>query len=388
MVRVIDSDFDSGRVHAMRMKTVLSVCLVISAFLLAPVSSHAQISVGIAVHIGPPALPVYVQPPVPEPGYIWTPGYWAYGPDGYYWVPGAWVAPPEPGYLWTPGYWAFNDGSYFWRAGYWGPHVGYYGGINYGYGYTGVGFVGGYWRGGSYFYNRSVTNVNVTVVHNTYINNRVINRTVVNRASFNGVGGVNARPTAFERRYENERHFQPTSVQARHEHLAGGNRSLLVSTNHGRPSIAATSRAGEFNGRGVVAARAAGAGRNGDFRNNRFERGNPGPGRNSPNFNADNSRGFENGRRNGSNNEARPNERGFNNERGGPNNERGGFRNESGRFGNNETRPNERGRPNNEPRPNERGFENQSRPRNEGGSERNGPRNEPAREGRQEHEHR
>ena len=32
-------------------------------------------------------------------------------------------------------------------AGYWGPHVGYYGGVNYGFGYMGVGFAGGAWRG-------------------------------------------------------------------------------------------------------------------------------------------------------------------------------------------------------------------------------------------------
>jgi hypothetical protein len=31
--------------------------------------------------------------------------------------------------------------------------VGYYGGINYGFGYFGVGFWGGYWRGGRFFYN-------------------------------------------------------------------------------------------------------------------------------------------------------------------------------------------------------------------------------------------
>jgi hypothetical protein len=48
-------------------------------------------------------LPVYDQPPIPEPGYIWTPGYWAWDDDsGYYWVPGTWVLPPEPALLWTP----------------------------------------------------------------------------------------------------------------------------------------------------------------------------------------------------------------------------------------------------------------------------------------------
>jgi hypothetical protein len=52
---------------------------------IAPAVSMVQI---ISITIAPPALPVYVQPPIPEPGYLWTPGYWAYGPDGYFWVPG------------------------------------------------------------------------------------------------------------------------------------------------------------------------------------------------------------------------------------------------------------------------------------------------------------
>ena len=52
--------------------------------------------------------------------------------------------------------------------GYWGPHVGFYGGINYGFGYFGAGYDGGYWRGRDFYYNRSVTRVNTTVIHNVY----------------------------------------------------------------------------------------------------------------------------------------------------------------------------------------------------------------------------
>jgi len=33
-----------------------------------------------------------------------------------------------------------------------GGQVGYYGGINYGFGYFGTGFWGGYWRGGRFMY--------------------------------------------------------------------------------------------------------------------------------------------------------------------------------------------------------------------------------------------
>ncbi|MGA7402218.1 MAG: YXWGXW repeat-containing protein, partial [Candidatus Sulfotelmatobacter sp.] len=72
--------------------------LVIPAVLSSP--STAQIGIGISVRIGPPALPVYEQPLCPGPGYLWTPGYWAWSDDdGYYWVPGTWVEAPEPGLL-------------------------------------------------------------------------------------------------------------------------------------------------------------------------------------------------------------------------------------------------------------------------------------------------
>ena len=49
--------------------------------------------------------------------------------------------------LWTPGYWDWDDGLYIWHEGYWGPEVGFYGGVDYGFGYPGVGFYGGYWHG-------------------------------------------------------------------------------------------------------------------------------------------------------------------------------------------------------------------------------------------------
>ena len=52
-------------------------------------------AVGVSISIAPPVLPVYEQPLCPGPGYIWTPGYWAYGEDDYYWVPGTWVLPPD-----------------------------------------------------------------------------------------------------------------------------------------------------------------------------------------------------------------------------------------------------------------------------------------------------
>ncbi|MGO4516227.1 YXWGXW repeat-containing protein [Terriglobus sp. 2YAB30_2] len=121
-----------------------------------PTAAHAAVFV--SVGIAPPPIPVYAQPVAPGDGYIWTPGYWAYGPDGYYWVDGAWVLPPYMGALWTPGWWGWGDSAYFWHPGYWGSTIGYYGGINYGFGYFGTGFYGGYWNGGRFWYNRAYCN--------------------------------------------------------------------------------------------------------------------------------------------------------------------------------------------------------------------------------------
>src|SRR5580692_10249780 len=222
-----------------------------------PSQSSAQISVGVAVHIGPPALPVYEQPICPGAGYLWTPGYWGYGADGYYWVPGTWVVAPSVGVLWTPGYWGWGGGGYLWHAGYWGPHVGFYGGINYGFGYGGVGFVGGRWNGGMFRYNTAVLHVDTTVIHNTYVDRTVINSVNVNNhVAYNGgTGGISARPTPAEMAAEHEHHIAPTSMQTQHEQTASTNRALLASENHGRPAIAATARPGEFTGHGVVATR-------------------------------------------------------------------------------------------------------------------------------------
>src|SRR6266404_7304099 len=239
-----------------RLFSTRTLFLMLLVFLV-PAASQAQVSVGVSVRVGPPALPVYEQPPCPEEGYLWTPGYWAYGDDGYYWVPGVWVASPSVGVLWTPGYWGWNDGVYVFHAGYWGPHIGFYGGVNYGFGYGGGGFAGGEWRGGHFAYNTAVVNVNRTVIHNTYINRTVIvNNRTVNRTSFSGgPGGINARPTREEISASHESHIQATSMQTSHEHLAHSNRANFASENHGRPATAAMSRVNtrEANQQGRIA---------------------------------------------------------------------------------------------------------------------------------------
>jgi len=134
----------------------------------APCVASAAVSFVMSVNIAPPALPIYAQPVCPGPGYLWTPGYWAYGPHGYLWMAGAWVRPPAPGMLWTPAWWGWEGGHYRFHAGYWGPHVGYYGGVRYGFGYPGTGFEGGEWRGHDFFYNSAVTHVDEVHMRNLY----------------------------------------------------------------------------------------------------------------------------------------------------------------------------------------------------------------------------
>ncbi len=237
--------------------------MILSAFALAVItiavtahSREAQARIDINITIAPPELPVYDQPPLPAPGYIWAPGYWAWGPDGYYWVPGTWVLPPTIGLLWTPGYWGWRDGLYLWNPGYWGPHVGFYGGVNYGFGYGGDGYAGGRWNNGVFAYNRSVNNFGGVHITNVYNETVVVNNHA--RTSFNGGnGGLTVRPTPEQESFAHEAHVAPTAAQTQHQQTASTNRNLLASENHGHPAIAATSKPNQFSGKGVVAAHEA-----------------------------------------------------------------------------------------------------------------------------------
>jgi hypothetical protein len=186
-------------------KDFLAEYFIIAVLALGSTPAFSQVS--ISIDIAPPPLQVYDQPACPDDGYIWTPGYWAYGDNAYYWVPGAWVQPPQMGDFWTPPYWGWDGNAYVFNAGYWGPNVGYYGGINYGYGYGGHGYGGGRWQGGHFSYNTAVNNVSSTNIHNTYVDRTAINNNA-SKVSYNGgKGGVQAQPTA------QERTTHPTSVQ-------------------------------------------------------------------------------------------------------------------------------------------------------------------------------
>lgn len=202
-----------------------------------PASSSAYVAV--SVGIAPPAIPIYEQPFCPAPGYIWVPGYWAWGEFGYYWVPGAWVLPPRVGFLWTPGYWGYRNGSYYFNDGYWGSSIGFYGGINYGYGYYGSGYYGGRWDGNVFRYNTAVSRVNTKVITNTYVNREVVQNVKGPRKSFNGPGGVQAKPNARERAAAKAEHVAPTSAQQTRVKAARSDPSLRAKNNKGRPQAEA-----------------------------------------------------------------------------------------------------------------------------------------------------
>src|SRR6266487_3375576 len=148
-------------------------------------ASFAQIGVAVSINFAPPELPVYEQPLCPGEGYFWTPGYWAWG-----------------------------GSSFIFYEGYWGPVVGFYGGINYGYGYFGRGYEGGRWDNGRFYYNRSVNNVNITEIHNGCN------------------GGIDVRATPQEEAAARQKHISPVPAQMQHVQAARANQALRASENH------------------------------------------------------------------------------------------------------------------------------------------------------------
>jgi|SRR5579859_8091776 len=237
----------------MRFSRLLMPALLMLALMVptVPSPSQAAVSIGISVGFAPPALPVYDQPPIPGDGYVWMPGYWAWGPNGYYWVPGTWVLPPGIGLYWTPPWWGWNGAAYVFHAGYWGPSVGYYGGINYGHGYFGSGYEGGYWRDRHFYYNREYNNFGHRNIPRTY--SKPFHRPEHNGIGWNGgVGGMPGHPDAKDRIIAPQHRVQAPRPQIQHFDTARKFPQLRANTNNGNPPIVTTNRAGRFNNTGVV----------------------------------------------------------------------------------------------------------------------------------------
>jgi len=125
------------------------------------------------------------------------------------------------------------------------PTVGYYVGIEYGFGYTGDGYHGGYWRDHQFVYNRVVNdlgNVNVP----TYANQVFA---PANHISYNGGrDGTTAQPTPAQLASTRERHISPTPEQIQNQQTASRIPTQMYSENKGAPPITAVARANDFRG--------------------------------------------------------------------------------------------------------------------------------------------
>lgn len=88
----------SKPLHRCLFASSLALALLLSA-------SPVQAATAISISVNTAPLPVYEQPLCPGPGYVWTPGYWAWNGGDYYWVAGGWMPAPVVR-LWTSGYWS------------------------------------------------------------------------------------------------------------------------------------------------------------------------------------------------------------------------------------------------------------------------------------------
>jgi hypothetical protein len=203
--------------------------------LLLSTASFAQ--VGVSVQIAPPELLTYDQPICPGDGYIWTPGYWA-SDTAYYWYPGHGWWLPNQGSFGRPAIGGWGGAGFIFNEGYWGPSVGFYGGIDYGFGYFGHGYEGGPWQNGHFFYNTAVNHVDG--LHNVY-NERV--NAGASRVSFNGGnGGINAGATSQEEEAVRGSHVGPLASQTQHAWAAHNDPQQRISASRAAPGVAATAR--------------------------------------------------------------------------------------------------------------------------------------------------
>ena len=153
----------------------------IAAFLLvaipAPTPPQFSVSVGATIGAPPPPLPVYAQPPLRRRTTSGTPATGA-GERSVLLGSGNLVAGASARPVLDAGVLASLARRLRLEPSYWGSSVGFYGGVNYGFGYYGTGFVAGVWAGNNFRYNTAVANVNRTVIHNTYVDKTVTNKNV------------------------------------------------------------------------------------------------------------------------------------------------------------------------------------------------------------------
>ena len=206
-----------GVIRTLTLAASLVVCS-----LLAFTPAHAQVDVNISVDVEPPPLPVYDQPPIPEPGYLWVPGYWAWDDDtGYYWVPGTWVLPPEPEFAVDARLlvWGWDDGVYVFT-----PAIGDRRSGSTAASPTASAMTASATRAaigaGARFTTTTPSTISGGVrIVNVYSKTVVVNN--VTNVSFNGgAHGTTARPTPEQIAAGNQRHIPATAEQTRHAEVS------------------------------------------------------------------------------------------------------------------------------------------------------------------------
>jgi hypothetical protein len=134
----------SNFISTLRLATL---ALLRTALFVWPLAALADIE--LSINIAPPPLPVYEQPPVPTEGYLWTPGYWMYVLRVISGCRALGLNRPAGAGL-DARLLGWSNALYVWNSATAGRNVGFYGGVNYGYGYYGRGYEGGYWRGNDF----------------------------------------------------------------------------------------------------------------------------------------------------------------------------------------------------------------------------------------------
>ena len=99
----------------MRTKLIIAL-LVLAGGAALPMASQAR--VGIYVDVAPPVAVVETPGPVPQPGYIWAPGYYRWYNGAHVWVPGRYIA-GRPGHHWVPDHWEQRGPHYHYVRGRW-----------------------------------------------------------------------------------------------------------------------------------------------------------------------------------------------------------------------------------------------------------------------------
>ena len=91
---------------------------------------------------------------------------------------------------------------------------------------------------GAFGITRAVSRVNTNMIHNTYVNREVVRNATGTRASFNGPGGVQAKPTAREQAAAKAAHVAPTSAQRSRLAAARNDPAFRARNNNGKPKAA------------------------------------------------------------------------------------------------------------------------------------------------------